>query len=91
MAAKYFCDSCGDELTPETRTSRDQQGRLFGRAHIPGGHTMFVQVVTGMDSTWNQGDYCNACIAACLNAALESTSKEPREAPDHLVGAPQEA
>lgn len=92
MSAKYFCDRCGDELTPDRVSGRDQDGRLFGRIDIPGQppRTLFAQVIVGTDATRNRGDYCNACIATCLRAALNSTDADI-VAPPHFVGAPQEA
>jgi hypothetical protein len=86
---KYFCDSCGQELIPERCVSRDQQGRLFGRRAIPDGRTMFVQVITGMNETWNHGHYCNACIERCLATALRSQDATVL-VPDR-IGNPQEA
>lgn len=86
---RYFCDGCGEELVPDRITNRDQQGRLFGRVAIPGEHTMFVQVIAGTDQTWNRGDFCNACIATALAAALGPRDRGrigPVLSPPHSLG-----
>lgn len=81
---RRFCDGCSQELTGASSAGRDQQGRLFGRVSIPGGRTMFAQVLTGTDSTWNAGDFCNVCIASALASALGSKDAEIIAPPHEL-------
>ncbi len=51
MAAKYYCDNCGEELT-----DADHE-RLRLRL---GGVT--VEVIHAFQNTWNGGHVCHACI-----------------------------
>lgn len=59
MSVKHFCDHCGDALgvhneVPVTAaracfTSEPKKGLMFS-------------VTTGLDGTWNAGDFCKYCI-----------------------------
>ena len=55
MAARYFCDGCGDELesgrTDRLRRHLNIEGNNFG-----------VEVMVRFNGTWNTGLLCHACV-----------------------------
>lgn len=65
---KRYCDCCGDEVTDKNRVNSTENmggvpGRLSGKLRKPGGNAMLkFEVITGKNSTWNDGDFCKNCI-----------------------------
>jgi len=51
MAAKYFCDGCGDEIAKmEAHRVKRRLGDLR------------VEIIHAYKDTWNAGNVCHACI-----------------------------
>lgn len=68
---KHFCDCCEAELTDNNRCtgSPQQSGRLGGTiATFKKGMLMEVEVVTGLNKCWNNGDFCKYCVIDAVNS-----------------------
>ncbi len=65
---KYFCDGCGKEITKESAcagaamNSPDRLGTEVKKRN----KTLKVEVMTGTDGTWNDGEWCKYCVLDAL-------------------------
>jgi len=65
MSVRYFCDSCGVELSPEDH----------GRLKVRNGR-VDVEVIHCLDGTWNAGNICHKCIRHTVEHGHAITSHE---------------
>jgi len=81
MSTRHFCDNCGNELLSNEFRGRMVDGRL-GRAN--GG--LMVQVITGWNGTWNDGEFCVHCIVqAVIDAANLECDIDVRAGVKHAI------
>lgn len=73
MSVRYFCDGCGDELTPDRKTHRNEIGRLVGENRGRAG-MIAVEVMIGLNGTMNNTDVCDQCLAAMIASIFKSRS-----------------
>ena len=69
---KFFCDICGQEITPATRAAGSADAtRLTSTICGKGANIknrLTVEVTTGLNDTWNAGHFCKYCILEAVNA-----------------------
>lgn len=66
---KRFCDVCGAEITDENKVAfSDGPERLRAEVKQKGvnGNSLVVQVMTALNNTSNDGDFCKYCILDAL-------------------------
>lgn len=56
---RYYCDGCGNELSPDDHHRIKREGQINGTA-------LLVEVITGVNGTWNAGHVCHSCILGVL-------------------------
>ncbi len=64
-----YCDCCGDEITDKNVINASSHiGRL--RSSLEGERgTLVIEVMVGIGSTWNAGDFCKYCVLDALYKA----------------------
>ena len=67
MVAKYYCDVCEAELT------KREGYRLMKKKDF-----LVVEVIVGMNGTWNAGHCCHKCI---IDAVVSGNDVPPRGSP----------
>ena len=60
---KRYCDKCGAEITDKNIANFNN--RISAEIKTRNGR-MMVEVISGKDSTWNDGDFCKYCILDAL-------------------------
>lgn len=66
---RYFCDGCGQEITPKNEASGGHHlDSRLGIAVEKGGHKLRVEIIQTMDDVGNAGLFCKYCILDALNA-----------------------
>lgn len=69
---KYFCDLCGAEISEQ---NRPRGGTVPGRLGVEkvdskNPDRMFeIEVITGVNRCWNNGELCKYCIIDMINEA----------------------
>lgn len=66
---RIFCDVCGDEVTDGNIPREGENGKrvaceVRGKTGI-----LKVEVMTGINGTWNGGDVCKYCVIDAVNQA----------------------
>jgi|SRR6185295_1754482 len=62
---RYFCDGCGKEL------ENGEHERLAGRVRV-GKAEVLVEVISGKEATWNEGNVCHRCIITAIMALKDA-------------------
>lgn len=55
---RRYCDLCGQEISGSDNAVTNRIKVRHGR--------LLVEVIVGMDSTWNRGDACRACVREAI-------------------------
>lgn len=58
---KAYCDKCGKEV------KRDYAGDRLKRRLAKEGVTIQIEVIAGVNGTWNKGDVCLDCLLDAIN------------------------
>jgi len=68
---KRFCDICETEITKANSLNLDNggfrmQAEIEGKYSVYGKSKLKVEVITSLDGTANEGDFCKYCILDAL-------------------------
>jgi len=78
---KYFCDSCGVEITKSNSVCGGKMcsGRLGAIVKAKKGrvNSLSVEIITSLNATANDGIFCKYCVLD----ALQALDDRPKETP----------
>jgi hypothetical protein len=72
---KRYCDQCGDELVKRNTRLIREDTRLLGKIDC-----LSFEIITGKDATWNDGDFCQYCIADAIALLVGKKPGRPMKA-----------
>lgn len=90
---KNFCDVCSRELTVANKPQNQITFATAGRLAVKTEAGLFVEILTGFNSTLNAGDFCKYCIIDAVNTLdnrpqpVAATSAEVKQLRNRLMAA----
>lgn len=76
---KYFCDLCGTEINDQNQPrGGDAPSRLGVEKVDPKnpGRMFQIEVITAINSCWDNGEFCKYCIIDMINEADDRPRSE---------------